>query len=86
MHITDSRIADARIRAEAEAAVLREGLEWVLREGGRRLWWYSYSKLPAVIVAAARAAGRDARQPGRSPRPRGHRGALAQAQARRAAR
>ena len=45
-------LREARERAEAAeagAAALREGLEWALREGGWRLWYYA-SKLPAVVV------------------------------------
>jgi hypothetical protein len=44
--------------AEAGAAALREGLEWALREGGWRLWYYGSDPPPAV--AKGYGAGADA--------------------------
>jgi hypothetical protein len=45
-------LREARERAEAAeagAAALREGLEWVLRAVGWRLWYYGSDPPPAVV-------------------------------------
>jgi hypothetical protein len=47
-----------RDAALAEAAALREGLEWALREGGWRLWYYASDPPPAVAKGCG--AGADA--------------------------